>query len=440
MKTWVQLGRYGDIINILPLLRSEEAQGRKCRLMVASEFSSILDGISYVEPCVYDGPYHELDRACEKAAEFGEFVCTQVNAPPEMVREFTYQPAGYKVAQTTSFVKESWRAAGMLNLWDQMLPLEFDQRSPEREAKLCKEVLKQKKGKRKPTVLVSIGGVTSPFIHRDLIWTLLRLKFEKKFQLVDLSTVKAERIYDLIGLFEQAHCLIANDSAPLHLAYACPKMPVLALVNDKPIPWNGSPWRPSHIFHCRYSDFTQRTDLFLRLVEEAEPLVRHREPVNFLVVSAWESRVQKKYSQIFRVIEVLPGMVGRDASMMMGDEKKIPYLKDCLRMGLQCAWANDYVIIARPNVELNDSNTLLYHQDACFSYRMLDGKYWPIVDLFCAKKSWWEKVLPEIPDYLLGPDYFWSHGLWALFQKHGATEVFDACQAIIKPNAAPNSP
>ena len=46
--------------------------------------------------------------------------------------------------------------------------------------------------------------------------------------------MKAERFYDLLALFERAKCLVTVDTAHLHLAYACPTLPVVAIIGANP--------------------------------------------------------------------------------------------------------------------------------------------------------------------------------------------------------------
>ena len=60
---------------------------------------------------------------------------------------------------------------------------------------------------------------------------------------------------------------------------------------------------------------------------------------------------------------------------------------------------------------------------------MRDGhpEYRPVVDLFCATKSWWKSRLGEIPDLVLNNDYNWSQCLWAIFHQAGAKDLTGVC-------------
>src|SRR5512144_2004914 len=137
-RLYVQLGKVGDILNLLPMFYAEHSRGEKPGLMVAREFASVLDGISYVDKHIYEGPYHEEGNACEQAKLInGEWVCTQVNCSTEAVKQYVYGSAKLETAVTTSFQKESWRVAGHLKNCDSQPELLFDQRDKVRENKLA---------------------------------------------------------------------------------------------------------------------------------------------------------------------------------------------------------------------------------------------------------------------------------------------------------------
>jgi len=240
---------------ILPFLYQEYRQeGIKPKLMVATEYSDLLDGTTYIEPVIWDGPWAELGKAHKHALTLDKKVrLAQVAGPKNILDKIVY--GGRFDVQTESFEKEMWRVAGKLDLWPQNLPLVFDNRSKERETKLFSDLSADWHWKKKeqPLILVSTSGFSSPFQYTELLWELINAKL-KGYNVVDVSNLKAERIYDLLGLYEKAHCLIATDSAPLHLAQAV-NLPVCALIADTPSMWHGTAWRPNHISYIRYKNF-----------------------------------------------------------------------------------------------------------------------------------------------------------------------------------------
>lgn len=424
--TYLLLGKVGDLLSVLPFLKAEADAGEKPTLVVSNQFADLLDGVSYVTVVPFEGGVELLKEGFEFAkSKFPGVKSLQVVGERNIVGEVTYRPAGQECARTTSFVKEMWKLAGKMPLWDSVLPLVFDRRDKAREKALLSTVLPIKRGRHAAEpdkiLLVATGGKSSPFPYSELLWTLLRLNFTKGWRIVDLANVRAERFYDLLALYEQAHCLVATDSAPLHLARAVPSLPVMALTNDRPLLWNGSAWMPNWHWVCRYHDFPERAVGLLNAIETC----RNQSPIPFIRV--WNnydlSEPPKDYSRNY--LPVWPGACGRDTANTIKDPKRLPYLKDCLRMGLQRATDNEQVCLTRNGTAITSPELPKY--DAMFAYRLSEAGFAPIADLFCAKKSWWKERLAEIPDFLLGRDHYWSEGLRVMFDKYGTKDVTGLC-------------
>ena len=420
MKLWLQLGRAGDIMNILPLLWKDAQSGIKPSLMVAAEFAPLLEGVSYVDVIRHEGPHYELDIAVAKAKTLsGDVVVTQFNGPRVAVDAATRSQTA--PGQATSFQKDSWRVAGRLKEWDDCLPLVFDRRDKVREEKLLRDNGLIKRGKQKPLMLLSLNGNSSPFPYVDLLRKLVTLEFGSTWRIMELP--QAERLYDLLALYEKASLLIAVDSAPLHLAWAHRKLPVFALTQDKPSLWHGSSWKPNHLWYCRYHDWPERSVEMVDTIKTFPFTADHLE--NFVTVwNAYESK--KVYASLPQILPVFRGACGRDSGNTIHDSQRHPYLKDVLRMAIQRAPSDDSDIrLSRPQVGFPKSATL-----PCFAYRMEDGKFSPIADLFCATKSWWKEVFTEIPDFILSNDHVWSEGLRVLFQQRGASDETGCCTFV----------
>lgn len=434
MSAYLLLGRTGDILAILPFLKAEADAGEKPTLIVSNQHSDVLEGVSYVNCVPFDGGIHLLREAMVWArSKYPGVKSLQVIGSSEDVAEYTYGPAGKKHATCTSFVKEMWSLAGKLPLWDDVLPLCFDQRDSEREAKLLKECkVEGTPGRKKPLILVSCQGHSSPFPYAELLMELVRGRFGKSFNILEVP--RAERIYDLLALYERAHCLVSTDSAPLHLARAVPDLPVIALTNDRPLLWNGSPWLPQWAWCCRYHDFPDRAVEMLTAIETC------RQPLGAPFIRVWNQYDSKQKPDRFTrdVLPVCIGMCGRDSGNVLKDQKRTPYLRDCLRMGLQRAKDDELVCLTRPETQIDPHHNGKWHE-ASFAYRFsinADGRtFSSICDLFCATKAWWKSHLAEIPDLLMGNDYWWSEALRVLFQKHGARDVTGVCYRMAKEKA-----
>jgi hypothetical protein len=243
---YILAGAYGDLCAMLPLFRSEFIRtGQKTLVIVKKSYASIFDGVSYCEPIVYDGIAHEelmptVNRLRERF--FGD-------AKVHLLNPVQWTHAG-PTRNTSSFITEMWSNLGRLEEWDKH-PLVFDQRSSEREAELRARVMDGR-----PMILVATKGRSAPFEHAEAMLEFLRDELPD-CNVVDLSTIQCERVYDLLGLFDHAAALVSIDTMHIHLSRAS-KVPVVAWVQDKPNCWKGSPWRPSHIFHGRYSEFQHR--------------------------------------------------------------------------------------------------------------------------------------------------------------------------------------
>jgi hypothetical protein len=418
-KTLVMLGRTGDILGILPMLYADAQRGERRKLVIAEEFASIGEGCSYFDTIPFKGPHYDIAKACTEAkAVNGEVQCLQIKGPREQVEEWTWKPAGVSANMTPSFEQEPWRMAGRLNEWGKH-PLVFDKRNREREAALLAKVLPPKRGRKKPVMLVSTSGTSSPFPYKELLHELLALKFGKPYNIVDLDGVQAERFYDILALYERANILISTDSAPLHLARAVPGLPVGALTNDKPNLWIGTAWHPSHIWYCRYSDFPQRATEMLNVIE------RHNDIKDRPYVQMWseyQGRSDISWDhQGWTPMPIYIGVCGRDSGNTLQDTKRFPYLKDALRMAMQKT--EKLICLTRPDTFWTPKGPTVVGHEACYAYRIEDGTFKPIVDMFCASKGWWRARKYEIPDLILGTDYWWSQALWSIFRKHGAADV-----------------
>ena len=106
-------------------------------------------------------------------------------------------------------------------------PLVFDKRNAGREHLIRKQWFRTEK----PKLLYNLtptGGNTSPFANLPEMWPLMR---RTGCELVDLSAIRAYRIYDLLGLYDYAEGLVTYDTATLHLASAS-GIPYIAFIAD----------------------------------------------------------------------------------------------------------------------------------------------------------------------------------------------------------------
>jgi hypothetical protein len=242
----LQLGRAGDILNVLPLCwHSYTATAQRSLVMVSQPYASLFDGVGYADVLPVPNKFEDIIGAYPKAEaaakEHGaRLVCTQIYGE------------GLATAETcSSFMRESWAQVPNSPAWGS-LPLIFDKRDRNRERAVSRNLLQNATGK--PYIVLCLSGTSSPFRGNRELKLFLRQKLEKDFDFVDVSAFIAPRFYDLLGVMEGAHCIVSVDTGLLHLAHACPKVPVVAFITRQPSPWHGSPWRPQHVARFFYDE------------------------------------------------------------------------------------------------------------------------------------------------------------------------------------------
>jgi len=222
----LQLGRTGDLLNCLPIAKKiAEREGTPPYLMVSREFAPLLDGIGYVRPYPTSFTVHQLHQAMISANQlFARVIKTQIYGHPPH-KQHTLTP---------SWPQESWRQAKCLeHFHDPEWRLVFDKRDSKREQLLCKKLFRTNK----PKIVTNFtSAVSCPFPSGPQLLSAVQSEFKGKYEVVDIGKLRAERIYDLIGVYEKADVIVSIDTATMHLAAAV-DVPLVALVN--PAHWLG---------------------------------------------------------------------------------------------------------------------------------------------------------------------------------------------------------
>lgn len=433
----VMLGRYGDIANLLPICRHIAENYAKPHLMVAREFESILEGVSYVIPEVVDMHYDRLDSAMQMAQR--RF--------PIVLRGQIWGKNHNQDKKTVSYNVESWRELGFLSRFnDPNFELVFDRRDAKREAQLVSKLTNDK-----PMLLVQVtGSISSPFQNGNEMLKVIQETFRDTLNIVDLGTVRAEKIYDIIGLMDKAVGMVAIDTAVLHLA-AASTMPVVALVN--PLPWAGSWLRCNCVERIGYAKATPEAvrsaiqkiltigtfpySLPNRPLKSAprrrlfHAIERHEED-NIDVLNRKKSAFES-WDTIYATGKMLPAHLWkypRDAREI-GEKRPLPFLKDVLMGAMRQAdsediivWGNDDGILHPELPDMIRFYAGIY--DAVCSQRCDIRRAMPMRainpsemakntpphfgrDIFAFKKWWLEQYWDEIPDAIIGCSDFDVH-------------------------------
>lgn len=217
---FVQLGRFGDIILLLPAMLEWSRRIGQPPIVVTSEaHASVFEGVSYVEVEAlkvhwWNDLYNALHHAQKKYGSQNVFM-TQLHGGGKFSR--ISQP---------SYSLEMWLRTGLLDCF-YTAPLVFDRRSSEREAQLARQLIHNGK----PAVLINMAGITSPLPNAWKVIQLLTEKLSSRFDIVDISAVRAHRIFDLLGLMDRAAGMVTIDTATLHLAHGS-SIPYVGLTQD----------------------------------------------------------------------------------------------------------------------------------------------------------------------------------------------------------------
>lgn len=443
-KTYLNLGRYGDVIALLPVLKGEyDESGEKQKLVISKDYADILDGVSYVDPIIYDGPFEDITGALDFSKKIGEKVVTsQVVGIPDVIVSQVYGNAHTPKIICDSFQQDLWRLAGKLDLWPKQPPLVFDKRDAKREKRLYKYIPTLK-----PWIVVSTGGFSSPFPYSELLWEILNHSLPD-FHIVDLTKIKAERMYDLLGIMDHPNtaAMILTDSGPLHLSYATEK-PVHAIVTDSPSLWHGTAWRPFYASYTRYKNFPRDVTRILDLIRNPPAKPKHQNIIHVYQRTPWATGEEKRRNEVAAKSWEGIGWVDcglddncfvRTAAEMVSDEtKRIPMIKDMLR--LACVGRDDSDVLILTNTDTCIATNVIqriqgilpayaYRNDFKFLKKPIShldiatGEKYAGCDFFAMRVGWWRKNHELFPDMILGR-HSWDRVLRELYKLAGGREI-----------------
>lgn len=234
---FVVLGKFGDIISLLPAFKkSFTATGRRPVVMVNEQYQSALGGVSYVEPwtVTHDWPSGTVAARNEAESRFSNVIVPQfwnddrpmAAAASDSVLSLNGIDHRINVQEWPNCSEAMWSIAGLDQEDLKHFRVELDLRDMEREKAACTTVSNWKK----PVILYNLDGASCPFgLAPELLKALWPMS--NMLQLVDLSRVRCEKVYDLVGLMDRAAGMITVDTSTLHLASAS-RVPYIAFTND----------------------------------------------------------------------------------------------------------------------------------------------------------------------------------------------------------------
>ena len=429
---WVCLGRTGDIISMLPLVLHDYQRGNQPTVVVSEPWSDLLDGVGYADKLVWNSHYSQPIQAKRWVESLKRF-------------DKIYVPQCYGQVfdrKCTNFCEEAWRLADMDSLWGR-IPLVFDRRNKEREKKLIPCF-------NKPVILVNTEGISSAFSKRKEMFDVLA-PLRETHEIVDMSLVKADRFYDLIGLYEEAEYLVCIDSGPLHLAQAVPSLNVIAMIQNG---WGGSPPRSNHLLRIRYEEFDSRkseiTDAIL-LKKKSEPKMIHVWSKYNIVKSDAQNRhrmAKQTWDKEMNGWIDLPmeeTSFARTSRTDFNDYKCAPYIPDIIDKAMKTAEMWDIVVLTNDDTCVCPGlATIIKHViadcGACWGARreqrsikrvlttdeIMRGSKHVGADVFAFTKKWWVEHGWEMPAMLMAFEN-WDYVLRTVVNDNGGREVEGLC-------------
>ncbi len=376
--TLVVLARNGDILNCLPIAYAFHKRGGKVRWLVSHEYAPILEGVSYVDAEIWKGSQDTLLRAMTYVRSCGRrAMVPQAWKNPDLIMD-----------PNRSFTLEQWRLAGMQQHFGKF-PLVIDQRSENRERELVIRHIEfagpDLPACGKPIILVATTGVSSPYKYADkLIATLRGLDAE----IIDMDNVRATRVYDLLGLYERADCLVSVDTMHHHLARAS-YLPVVLLQNDG---WQGSYPVPQVRASWRYAE----GDVLSQVKERTEEIISRRCSSLQVVVNTYPKGHCDRHA---RAMATHP----KDTIHAQFDS---PRLKELLALGLQTkkdgtVFTNDDVTFSPDTLSRIQAH--LAKWDFGCSRRPRDPVHIGR-EIFFFRSDWLREHLDDLPD-----PYWYAH-------------------------------
>ena len=329
-----------------------------------------------------------------------------------------------------------WARADMVDMWDE-LPLVFDNRNPKRELKLVKQHMPEP-----ISIGLSLHGWSSPMLPNTI--EAIKAALNKRFgTYIDISAIQGEHFYDLLGILDRIDCLVASDSAVLHLGYAN-KVPTVALTADTPTLWYGSRPRKHWVNNYRYSV----ADLSINSIcNDVDYALRKRSSRLIHVYSEYEGNgdTQRRIKVARQACRdaysrarwtALPLPDSELPRLFDDDTRKLPFVHDILNAAVKVSRPSDIIVYTNSDVCLSPHASEIIEEwfdthEAGYSYRrdfekletpitqaeFETGTPYSGADLFAVRSGWWRNKKDWFPDFVIGAEA-WDWSMRAYIDKH----------------------
>lgn len=417
----IQLARYGDIVNILPICKLLHDRGDEVHMYVHEDFADILDNLDYVKSVVWNTQHRDVAGATSHAQAQGydEILVTQYDGNPVQppTRTESYQPA-------------AWARIGHLEKFHELqllFPLDLMTTCP------------------KPNMLgVCLHSMSSPFFNSEKMMKWVRETFDGNWIIRDFSTIKVDKIQKLIPLIAECGLLLTVDTLHLHLSHAT-GTPTVAL--QRPRPWDRSEPRKHWVGKFTYPEIETPSglDKLASMINTHLPAGLIRPPAAMitanvgLVIHRYQANQPQEIQRCgnaaetwFQALSACPGSTLREFSYAdakrtskseLSDTRALVYVKDVIDFCADQMPDNDVICYTNTDICLTRDALVQVQEklktcDACFSARVdmplteafkrfnsadfAERRYYSGTDLFAFRKSWWIKNKSRMGDLILG--------------------------------------
>lgn len=430
-KIYLMLGRYGDIMNILPAVYQASTENHILPSIVTSKaYSSLIRGVDYCRSIVFNDDFrliHPARRLIEN------------QYPNADIKICAVYGKDYRIDRKCwNYQREAWRLSETKAIWGKEA-LVINNRSKTREKELVERLDLPKD---KKIILTSLKGVSSPIEKPEELLNYLKQNINKdEYHILDISDVKAEMIYDLLCLYEKAHSLITIDTATLHLANAVPNLPVVSLITDSKDDWHKSFWRPNHIARIYYSEIDSNKEKILLAAIQGwqfqRPRIRLITSYN-LSNNETARRIkfaQETWKQENRLSKCMWDIYNYEIS-------SIPRVKNMIESIAEKSKEDDILVICNADIsfvpmitgeiidKIKKGSIYLHRHDFYYKldrhfiseHQVAEGKWYPGSDCFIFTKKWWEENKVLMPDMYFGREA-WDMVMRNIIKRSGGAEI-----------------
>jgi hypothetical protein len=240
--------------------------------------------------------------------------------------------------------------------------------------------------------------VSSPFANGKHLISGLQSRFTD-YKIVDLSTIQAEKPFDLLGVLDAASCLVTIDTLHLWLANAA-ECPTIALINEG---WRGSPPPVTATSTFRYRDYNVDqicdeveknllpTGEVWAIVDRFGQEKRHRE--------AFKSQ-KAHFDHMLTAENIL-----RNANNI-GDRRPLPMLKEMLAKALKFTKGRDIIVWTNDDVQIINLHKVVEH---CRRFGAVGVRRDPAHigrELFAFRWDWLADRIYNFPDCAVASPWF----------------------------------